>query len=451
MALILGLIALSAVDGATESSRIVHAFDVQTQIKAGQPANFDNCTIVGDLDLSTLKIDEVVHFNNTNFKNSVNCESTAFSNAIYFACTRFNGTAEFRNSRFKGYADFWNSKFKGYADFWNSNFNGTAEFGYSNFNGYADFGFSKFNEARFGYSNFNGDADFSNSKYEDAIFGHSSFNGTAEFEVSKFSYADFRFSEFNGYADFSGSNFNGTAEFGVSNFNGYADFSNSKFKGTALFAQSVFNKEANFNNVKFNNIIGFDDSQFVGDALFVKASFNKTLSLTRTRYDKLYIRWYNISGGLSYDDAAYMSILQNFKNLGYFEDYDNCYFQYRVEHRGQPWPGIGSFEVSIRKFGDVFLQYFYGYGKKPLYPLEWSLFFIGFFAVIWKVAGLDASLRFSIRAFLSGTKLFIDPPEIPEPIKSTRPMLEDFLTVERALGALFSILFFLAIGATIVR
>lgn len=115
------------------------------------------------------------------------------------------------------------------------------------------------------------------------------------------------------------------------------------------------NNGVNFNDVEFNNTTSFDDAQFVGDARFEKASFKKVLSLTRTRYDKLYIRWYNISGDLSYDDAAYMSMLQNFKNLGYFEDYDLCYYQYRVEHRNQPWPGIGSFEVSIRKFGDVFL------------------------------------------------------------------------------------------------
>jgi len=28
-------------------------------------------------------------------------------------------------------------------------------------------------------------------------------------------------------------------------------------------------------------------------------------------------------------NASYMSLMKNFKDLGYFEDYDSCYFQYR--------------------------------------------------------------------------------------------------------------------------
>jgi hypothetical protein len=170
-----------------------------------------------------------------------------------------------------------------------------------------------------------------------------------------------------------------------------------------------------------------------------------------------------------------MSILQNFKNLGYFEDYDNCYFQYRIEHRGQPWAGIGSFEVSIRKFVDVFLEYFYGYGKKPLYPLGWSIGTILLFGVIWGIIGqrrrvdeycfvqdqittvwdrIHSILNpflFSITIFLSGTKLFVDPPEIPVIPGLSKSMTRGIFTLERVLGAFFFILLFLAIGATVVR
>jgi hypothetical protein len=52
------LIALSIVNGAMGLSNVVPASDVLAKIKAGQPAEFDNCIIVGDLNLSTLKIDD---------------------------------------------------------------------------------------------------------------------------------------------------------------------------------------------------------------------------------------------------------------------------------------------------------------------------------------------------------------------------------------------------------
>jgi hypothetical protein len=378
----------------------------------------------------------------------VNFSSTTFNSSAYFRSSKFNGTASFRDSKFNSHADFVDSNFNGLADFYYSNFNGDAHFESSKFNSHADFVDSKFN----------GDADF-------------------------------RSSNFNRDAHFESSNFNGTSSFGLSKFNGNV-FIYSKFNGTAIFDGSVFNKGANLNDVKFENITKFDDVQFAGDAFFEKASFNKVLSLTRTRYDKLYIRWYNITGGLSYDDTTYMSLMKNFRDLGYFEDYDLCYYQYRVEHRGQPWPGIGSFEVAIRKFSDVFLQYFYGYGKKPLYPLGWSIGTILFFGAIWWIGGLrehrDRSglgifekygsdtmivpkrlpqtrnkrsglhilaeaIIFSTTVFLSGTRLFIDPPELPEMPRWTRFLTKVVFTAERVLGAFFSILFFLAIGATVVR
>ena|GEM_PF-4612037 len=42
--------------------------------------------------------------------------------------------------------------------------------------------------------------------------------------------------------------------------------------------------------------------------------------------DKIFIRWDSIEGKLAYDDAAYLSLLKNFKERGYLEDYDYCYF-----------------------------------------------------------------------------------------------------------------------------
>jgi hypothetical protein len=186
--------------------------------------------------------------------------------------------------------------------------------------------------------------------------------------------------------------------------------------------------------------------------------------------------------------------MENFKKLGYLEDYDNCYYEYRKEHRDQDWSGkyhgISSAEEWIRKRIDFGLEIFYGYGKKPLNPLYWSIGTILLFGSIWRIGGLrrDESrnqkgifekyghddmhvsrkphqslnwqselyilaevMLFSVTVFLSGTRLFIDPPEIPELPGWSKFTTRAAFTAERILGAFFSILFFLAIGATVIR
>ena len=155
-----------------------------------------------------------------------------------------------------------------------------------------------------------------------------------------------------------------------------------------ISSATQFNKEAQFNDAQFTGTANFNNSQFTGDALFENTTFQSKLSLTRARYDKLFIRWYNIKGGLVYDDAAYMSLMKNFKDLGYFEDYDSCYFQYRKEHRGQPWPAVNGWEAGIRKVIDYPLEWFYGYGTKPLNAFLFSLGIIISFGGFWRALGL---------------------------------------------------------------
>jgi len=62
----------------------------------------------------------------------------------------------------------------------------------------------------------------------------------------------------------------------------------------------------------------------------------------------------------------------------------------------------------------------------------------------WKVE------LFSIEIFLSGTKLFIDPPEVPVN-SEVQSIIKLIFILERIAGALFSILFFLAVSESIVR
>jgi hypothetical protein len=430
-------------------NKIIPASDVLAKIKAGESADFDNCTIAGDLNLSALKIEGPVHFNNIYFKNSVSFKSTAFNDVADFSSSKFNSTADFRFSEFNSIVDFSSSNFSRNAYFISSKFNGNTNFISSKFNGNAYFISSKFNgNTNFISSKFNGNAYFISTKFNgDADFGSSKFNGDADFRSSKFnSTAYFISSKFNSTAYFSSSKFNSDAYFSSSIFNGDADFGSSKFNGDAYFRQSNFNKAIGFANSKTKNA-------FFENSIFTK---NSKLFLQGAEYDKLYIRWYNISD-IDYDDTVYVLLIKNFNNLGFFEDADNCYYQYRIEHRSLPWPGlnfldpIDALDASFRNTIDFFSLIFYGYGVEPLYPVAWSIFFMVLFGIIWNKAGMPAPLRFSMRAFLSGTKLFIDSPIIPKKLKASHPSLEAVLTAEKVLGALFSLLLFLAVSKTIIR
>jgi Pentapeptide repeats (9 copies) len=511
---------------------VVPASDVLAKINAGQSAEFDYCTIVGDLDLSGLRIGMPVHFNHTIFKNSVSFNSTTFDNNAHFWHSVFKDTADFRFSTFNDTADFRSSDFNGTANFRSSDFNDAVyfadsvfednvDFGYSDFEGDTHFGFSLFNgDAGFGDSKFNGITDFSNSRFngdaefsdaefnDDAYFSlavfkdtanfwssafndlahfrSSTFNGLANFGASEFSGSSFRSSAFNGFANFGASEFKDNADFGYSAFNGdidfgysvfndIVDFPFSVFNGTANFNADIFNKGADFNDVVFRGYTSFNSSQFKGDALFEDAIFQNTLSLTRVRYGylvNLYMRWHNINH-LEYDDAAYLSLLKNFKTLGYNDDYDQCYYQYRKEHRAQPWPGISDAEEFGRKFVDYFLQYLYGYGTRPRNALIFSVFTVMIFGIFWKVLGLGgphdvtksalkpdqewlnddiiAILIFSATVFLSGMRLFVDPPALPRIEGRSRSTIKSAFVLERVLGMMFFVLFFIAWSAIIVR
>lgn len=64
---------------------------------------------------------------------------------------------------------------------------------------------------------------------------------------------------------------------------------------------------------------------------------------------------------------------------------------------------------------------------------------------------LYESMSFSSAVFLSGTKLFVDPPTIPKLQGVSISFTKRIFIVERLLGALFSILFFLALTGIVIK
>ena len=287
---------------------------------------------------------------------------------------------------------------------------------------------------------------------------------------------------FNEPIDVSGSNFTKNADFRYATFSGFADFRYATFSGDAYFGGATFN----------------------GDAIFEETRFKKDLYLKFAKYDRLYIRWESIHH-LYYDDTAYQLLIENFKKQGFLVDADNSYYQLRVEQ----FLNRNPINDPLRSLLDLGAWIFYGFGKRPIYPILWSIFFIGLFGIfwitinlsiptdvtykygldkswsrrafslilipiiniIWIMVGLEKRKRaideyeqvgkwpskmregfsFSAAVFLSGTKLFVDPPTVPMLPGRSQSLIRRAFLFERVLGAFFSILLFIAIGTTIVR
>jgi hypothetical protein len=478
LVLILVLIAISTANGA-ELSKEVPASDVLAKIVAGEPAEFDNCVIVGDLNLGGLTIERPIHFNYTVFQDSVNFNYTTFGCTAFFRSSEFNGDAYFRHSAFRD-VDFWNTAFNRYALFEYSVFYDDASFRYSVFKGHAGFAYCEFNR----------DADFVGSKF---YCNTSSRVGNGNFYMSVFNgYASFSASVFDSAAIFNNCRFNNVADIRNSYFS-YADFSSTIFNVTAGFNESEFSKVVKFNDVQFRGLTLLNNIKFKEDVFFDNATFDHGLDLTRTSYNKLYIRLYNIKGGLIFDDSAYLSLIKNFKDLGYFEDADNCYFQYRKDRRNQPWPCVYPLEESARKFIDFLSEWSYGYGTRPVNPFIESLLLIGLFGLVWRRLGLGKDRKgekkdfildmdtlseivapkktdnnsnwsklqsiliglepfsFSAAVFLSGAQFLIDPPELPKIPNRSKHLVKHIFDLERILGIIFIALFMLAIGRTVIR
>jgi len=495
----------------SDNRTVVQVNDIIIQIKKGESVDWHDVVIVGDLkpsDLPSVSLERtlievgILRLNET---------AKLVNSSILIANSEIRGNVSFDNIIFQRPISFVNTVFDGYADFRGSKFKKQTYFGYSNFKNFTnfdgtDFGYSSFERARFIK-----DASFKYANFmKDATFYNVTFFGDVSFSISQF------IGKFIGDSAL----FFGSADFGYSKFHNSVVFDGSLFSGETNFEESQFNKTSSFRNAIFKGESLFSDSKFKENVLFENAIFQKNLHLTRSRFDKMYIRWNNIKKNLYYDDETYISLIENFKELGYYNDADNCYYLMREK------------QFLNREIGNDPLMFFvdlgawilYGFGKRPLYPLLWSLYFITFFGFIWMAIGLNAKKKlicmttilwslvffsifrsilfegemielwlsiffiaplgifwvmillkksdiwndeyytakkwprglseavfFSSTVFLSGTRLFVDPPAIPEPQKTDFSLTKKLFIIERLIGALFSLLFFLALTGMVIR
>ncbi|MCX6676704.1 MAG: pentapeptide repeat-containing protein [Methanothrix sp.] len=379
--------------------------------------------ILGSLNLKGTVLQEILICENTKFEGSVYLIGTHFQQVADFRSAQFNQT-DFSNAQFNQEAyfedaqfnqtDFSNAQFNQDALFEDAQFNQIALFSHAQFN-QTDFRNAQFNQAAFfGDAQFNQIARFSHAQFNQTNFRNAQFNQEAYFEDAQFNQianfagaqfkqtAFFERAQFNQATDFSYVRFNWTADFWCAQFNQATDFSHVRFNRTAVFRHVLFSqtdfryaqfnqtadfwnvgfdRDADFEKARFNQEAHFEDAYlrgvFFNNCLFSKEAFfdntqiNGTLSLFRTKYEKLNIRWSSIHD-LAYDDTAYYLLIENFKKLGFTDDASECYYSYRCKHREELFRQ-GKIDSW---FFDLLAWATNGYGLRPVRPLGWSVLFI---------------------------------------------------------------------------
>jgi uncharacterized protein YjbI with pentapeptide repeats len=438
-------------------------------------------------DFSNVYFDKVTEFQSSNFEMAT-FQNSKFNDNVSFRGATFNGSSSpinFHNSIFKKDADFALSTFPG-ANFDGAKFERSVNFARSIFKG--DFIFITPYElpgndnpfilpraVRFNDCIFLGIAMFPSSIFlEESTFEHSQFHKDAYFNNCKF---------------------NKTVKFSGCKFEGDVSFNESRFFDDAIFDDACFEKDIYLIRTKYDRFyirwksisdkgrLGYNETAyqlliddfkrlgFIEDANDCYYSFMVNRFLHNQPPTTSARLWLESSANAS-SNSIYgfgKSILNTRNWLGRLASsvsWNWTQTNYQISG-AQGW--IGNTFIWII---DYFLWHLNGYGKKPANALLWSIGLIIFFTFIWigyslmKPKDVDEYIpsnsessifrllidgfRFSSTLFLSGTKLFVDPPELPEK-KGKMYGFKVIYYAERILGALFSFLFFVAVTGMIIR
>ena len=275
---------LMMVAGAAEPARVIQAEEILKKIEQGQPVEYDNVVVVGDLNLSGLDLSRVA-VKQSNLEKSIGLPDygVVVTSPISISNSLIKGTLSLNKTVFQDLTYFYGTRFEGPVFLIGSMFSHNANFMLAEFNQSANFLSAQFNE--------------------DVYFW--------------------------------GAKFNQTARFWNAQFNQTVSFLSAQLNQTADFQSVQFEQEAYFDYTNFLDVF-FDYSQFSEDVFFNNAQIAGNLSLFNTKYNTLNIRWSSIHD-LAYDDTAYHLLIQNFNKLGFGDDAKECQYTYRCKHRVELW------------------------------------------------------------------------------------------------------------------
>jgi uncharacterized protein YjbI with pentapeptide repeats len=370
--------------------KLIHAKIIITQIENSEVVDYDGITIIGDLDLRELKLpldDDGRYI----IKVPIRIRQSKIQGLTKIPNVNFMGNIDFCGTTFIN-ADFYGSVFSKFAGFEESIFTGYASFANVHFIDDVSFTNSQFTEdtlVRFDQAIFQKDAFFWGRGGKNIFFGGESHFSHAVFHgIAEFSRAVFR-----GKADFSFCRFYGEhIQLLNTQFSSEVSFRGSKMKGTAYFRNNRFDSTSDFSYVSFYIV-------------YLSApNFENHFNLTGTMFTQFNVQWNTIKNQLSCDSPVLLALATNFRNLGQFDDSDNCYYRYRKQIQEQR--GLG-----FRKVIDLLSGITCGYGVRPFRTLCISALLITFFAfLLWFGSGISGlhsigdAFYYSALAFTANSK-----------------------------------------------
>lgn len=415
-----------ASNGSAVYDRVLIIGDFVLNNNQNNPLKITNSIFRDNVSCKGITFYENVDFENTTFQRNAIFNETRFTTMANFNATRFLGEASFNMSRFPDGGNFDFADFNRLADFDSSWFDKFATFYDATFNGDAQFAFSEFNGA---YANFEsahciGDVYFYGSQFNSyGTFADAWLEKMADFHATKYSNgAGFYHTQFLGQANFIRSHFLEDTIFSKTQFNDTASFSNAKFDGPAFFNDTVFSKDADFDSAQFQAPTDLSYAAFNGDlklnsSKIARMVFDGTafrqgsrLYLAKADINRMIVSWSQIKDIISYDTAAYLALIKNYKDLGQGNDASECYYEYRYLNQAHK-------PIGFSKFLDMVAWLTCGYGVRPHYALFCGMVIILFFAIIyWAGRGVEgfhdihghqliiASFFYSIIAFTANSK-----------------------------------------------
>ena len=372
-------------------------------------------TFYGDVNFENTTFQRNAIFNETKFLTAANFNATRFLGEANFNMSRFPDSGNFDFAYFNSVADFESAWFDKFATFYNATFMKDAQFAFSEFNGaYANFESTRcIGNAYFYGSQFNSYCTFSDARLEK----------NADFHATKYSNGvGFFRTNFSGQANFARSRFIADSIFSQANFSNVAIFSNSNFDGPVFLNDSVFCSDANFDDAQFQAPTDISNAAFKGDLKMNSTKIARMvlegsafgngsrLYLAEADINRLIVSWSQIRDILSFDTAAYLSLIKNYKDLGQSNDANECYYEYRYLNQARK-------PIGFSKFLDTVAWLTCGYGVRPHYALFCGMVIILIFSLIyWAGRGVEgfhdihghqlmiASLFYSIIAFTANSK-----------------------------------------------
>ncbi|MDB5242966.1 MAG: hypothetical protein JWP57_3591 [Spirosoma sp.] len=227
----------------TLAQKTINASDIINRINRNESISYQNVTITGDLDLTSLANRREVR------EGSWTGNSEQFLSVV-------NVPLSFRNCVFTGNVLAYRNEqqeerrlLKTDNKVYNTDFTETVTLENCTFE----------KDAAFKYSTFRQRAIFTGNTFQkDAVFKYTKFGSAADFSKSTFqAYADFKYTHFNESSAFDNVTFERYADFKYTKFDERTDFGQARFSNIADFKYTHFPRGTRFDNVRFDGSTDF--------------------------------------------------------------------------------------------------------------------------------------------------------------------------------------------------